>query len=260
MGDTRKEKKARQSLLFYSWEDEQDKARLLREAEHRINNPQIQARKVKAIDDAARPHRRPAPPVAITKEVADEFPELLYLDDWKWRLVIWGNFNDLHIYNGERFWADYCAEYSKVVDRAKEGKHWPKGTLPRGNPYKTPHLDNVEVVQIHFDQDEGQYYFVVEKAPGVTATWWFKDEFQRSPLGPSWVRPTKVSRTRPWKGVVRKKKLKGVPFIRLSKVEKRKLKEGTAGKAFVIRCLQRRRPDVPVVTLKEFVERLLQET
>lgn len=198
MKDTKRGKKIPTDIRGFSWEDEVDKERLLREAQGRINNPHLEGDKVRRMDARDKPRARPSPPASIsTEEVLEENPELKRLDDYKWRLVAWGKFGDLHIYNGERYWRDWCSEYSKVVEKVKSMRLWPKGGMRRSNPFRLPHFADVEVVQVHWDELEGQYFFQVDKAPGVTVTWWFKDRFVVSGLGEGWLKAVISRRTRP---------------------------------------------------------------
>lgn len=140
-----------------------------------------------------------ARPVASSSMLEDfHLGEGIQLDDGWLRLAITDKWGNLEIFNGTRYADDVLGRYCKEFNATKSSTSWPRGTLPKSNPWKDPFTTRAALVKVEWQVEEGQYRIIYNEGPGVTSTFWFPSRFRNSTRGTDWLKVRHVSPTVPW--------------------------------------------------------------
>jgi len=185
------------------------------------------------------------------------------LDGWA-RIFVVTRQGRLLIYRGVRFEEEWLAPVSDDLKTIKAASIWPRGMLPKANPWKMPWFVEVAVLKPEWQEDIKQAKVTFPSNPPTT--WYISPEVLRYPSITGYLVPRKQARSRPWKkedGVIRFEEKKSfVPDFNKEDYEIL-LKHGSAGKAYVIRRHRRllwediKAKRVNIFQIKEAVETLL---
>jgi len=277
---------------IYLWEDlsEEKQKELLTKA--RVHNARHEERflKERALLEAIR--RRPA----MGHENAEAYWSCLSgervndLKDGWCRIFALNKFGVLMFYGGTRIEEEWLGRISSDARGLKDTTKWPRGSLPKGNPWKNPHLIEVQVLKpswheehqqfsVSFKYNLGGFHRPRKLPPGdprrrtertnvLTTTWWFKDEFVKDPSGKELLIPRKQSKGVPWQRggtVIRHHKEKLREVFNPDDYDFQKLMEVVRGehgalavKGHLIRKLRRQKPEAVAMEVKAAVEEWLE--
>lgn len=233
--------------------------RALKEAAYRLSHPLWTEQKL-AREKREKEEQRPKFKTfeLASGQMMEDCPGWATLDDGYWRVVLINRLGGLEILRSVRFSEPWIAQDCKEVGCLLGKQKWPLRGVAR--KFATPYLREGHIVRIDYDEEEGQYFFVLEDGPGVTRTFWFPPHYEKSPLGKGWARPTRLSMGDPWRpSISRKAGVKRYPDIRSALTEelKRAYEAGGGARTHAILALRHLFPSIPPRLLKEQVERII---
>lgn len=143
-------------------------------------------------------------------------------DGWC-RIFALNRFGVLSFVDGVRLEEEWLERVSSEVSATKAAAQWPRGLLPKSNPWKSAHFTKVAVLKPEWLEDIQQFRVAFkqraegivshrrrflrdpkkrsrqEKATYIEVTYYFKNEIIEDPNNPGYLVPRKQSQGVPWK-------------------------------------------------------------
>jgi len=239
-------------LSFFFDQPEEKRQKLLQEAAYRLAHPR------KTLEREARREKDERPRMRVlevaSRDMLEDCPGSGILDDGWLRVVLINRLGGLEIYRGARFKEAWLAREHRGF-ASLLGKHkWPRqGGLLR---FATPFIREGHILHIDYDDEEQQYFFVIEEGPGISRTFWFPADFEASPIGTDWVRPRKLSLGSPWKETTKRvlPKFRRSVEGELTEDILRAYALGGKPRTDIILSLRTLYPELPAGVIKEQIE------
>lgn len=247
---------------MFLWEelDAKEKAKALAKDAGRVKHTEAREKQATAHKENIK-HARVRPHLSfenIWREMSDEGG--INLRDGWCRIFTLNRFGILQVNCAVRLEEKWLAPLSKEARDKKEMTVWPRGNLPKSNPWKSPHFTRTVVALPVWHEGIKQLSIAFDE----NLTYYFSKEIEADPMMEGMWTPRHQALGRPWKksdGVKRVARKRASSFFQptnydlemLAKVQQR-MYTALQVKTHLIRKHRRERPDLIPMDVKETIE------